>query len=193
MIDMRSSKPNSMTPWNCVICAIDPGKVSGVAIYRLSKLFDYGRTHEGAVEEWVGGAWDSAMCTSTPLIFVIERHNHHGKWNDAGLAGVSESVGVWKHYIQQLPVIKPRGWSPKILRVKVDEWRSGIFGHCRAPRTCFDKKTRKMTTDKRYWKQVACQRAGVTDHNEAEAILIGEYATKWWKVGTCTGVKPIGG
>jgi hypothetical protein len=196
---MIIKKPNSNTPWNSVILAIDPGKISGVAIYVNGAKLGSGiiPDNKDDIEQpvlWEGYDWtrqagECAQINKIPLIVVIESHVIHGKWSAQAMAGTAESVGVWKHYIEQLPELK---WKPKILRVPVDEWRKGIYGTCRAPKTKqFTKHNRKIIVDTRdYWKHRACITAGVEDNDEAEAILIGRYASKWWKVGECAGVKP---
>ena len=189
------TKPNSIKPWRCVILAIDPGKEWGADIHVngewiCSGNWDYPQGY--TIQEWCELAWGYAKDNNIPLIVVMESHTRHGKWNTAGLTGVAESVGVWKHYIEQLPKLK---WKPKILRVPVDEWRKAIYGFCRLrSQPHFDKETRRIhdaPTGRDTWKRIACKTAGVDSDDEAEAILIGRYACHWWKVGNCAGVKVV--
>jgi hypothetical protein len=162
----KQTKPNSYTPWNCVILAVDPGQKSGVAIYRAGELVKSGTNHDKPLPYWcriaaletTGPDYDEI-----PLIVVIESHVVHGRWSAKAMAGTAESTGVWKEYVSRLEGLK---WKPKVLRLPVDEWRSGVFGKCRTP----------------VW---AAQGA------EGKRDLIGRYATRWWKVGDCAGVKAI--
>lgn len=192
---MDRKKQNSLVPWECVILAVDPGKISGVSIYNGGALRDSGidmasyldETEEVRdIDSWVWSAYSDAESQDIPLVAVIESHVMHGKWSAQAMAGTAESVGVWKYCIAQLPKLR---WKPKVLRVPVDEWRKGIYGHCRSKVAHFRKNDRSVEYDGRdYWKKMARHAAGVEDDNEAEAILIGRYATQWWKVGEQAGV-----
>jgi hypothetical protein len=181
----KKTKPNSYTPWNCVILAIDPGRKSGVAIYRAGELVKSGTNYDKPVPYWCRMA---ALETTgpdydeIPLIVIIESHVVHGRWNAAGFAGTAESAGVWKEYVGRIGGLK---WKPKVLRLPVDEWRKGIYGSCRRPKHMFDNDGRQ------YWKWMAREAAQVEDDDAAEAILIGEYACKWGKVGEQSGVTAI--
>jgi hypothetical protein len=179
----KKAKPNSYTPWNCVILAIDPGQKSGVAIYSQGLRVTSGTNHDKPVPYWVRIAGRVARAENIPLIVVIESHVVHGRWNAAGFAGTAESVGVWKEYIGKLEGLK---WKPKVLRLPVDTWRKGIYGSCRRPKHMFGNDGRA------YWKWMAREAAQVEDDDAAEAILIGEYACKWGKVGEQSGVKEVG-
>ncbi len=184
---MKPKKPNSIRPWRCVILAVDPGQHWAAAIYKNGNLITSDHASGNSISNMCDCAMHFAINDELPLIAVIESHTQHGKWGPQQMAGTAENVGVWKHYIDEMPEMK---WTPKVLRVQVNEWRRGMFGHCQQGKhTLFDKTTRKGLEGRDYWKALACQRAGVENDDEAETILIGEYATKWWKVGECAGVR----
>lgn len=190
-------KPNSLVPWECVILAIDPGADSGIAIYKNGILEASGKQPTyaalGTLQAWCQHARRLALrgwhigAKEIPLIVVIESHVIHGRWSASAMAGLAEHTGAWKACIAELPRMR---WKVKVLRVPVDEWRKGIYGHCRSKAPRFRKNDRHVEYDTgQYWKEMAVGATGVEDHNEAEAILIGRYASKWWKVGEQAGVK----
>lgn len=166
----------SLAPWRCVILAIDPGKRGGIAIFRGGTLVAYGDGAKNATEIARAYADDDRL----PLVVAIEDWTTWGKWSYAAKMGLAESVGEWKARVNAMPRRRP---TTKIVRIKLDAWRKAIYGFCRA-KSGFD------------WKEQAIYSANmrhnvrVSDHNIAEAILLGEYACRCPEVGRLAGVLP---
>jgi len=165
----------SYTPWPCVILAIDPGKDSGISLWLRGKLVAYGLDGEGP--DMVAFAYATAEETGLPLVVAIEDWPGWQR-GSRGRAGLNESVGVWKHRVAQLPRRRP---TTKIVRISLQEWRRAIYGYAVRPKG-YDWKALAVRTVSTYHIKFGGS-IDVQDHNVAEAILIGEYATRAWKVG----------
>lgn len=180
-------------PHPVVILAVDPGKVSGVALYHAGKLIDHGTADiakivRRGIASWPDVGWADGEAYGMRLVVAIESHNPHGRWGFNAQQGLAESVGVWKAAVNALPKRRP---VTRIVRIPVDAWRKAIFGVCRLkPHPVADATTQ--------WKFMAIQAVQqrhnltVTDHNEAEAILIGECASKSGEVAKVLGKRERG-
>ena len=72
-------------PWQCVICAVDPGKFSGVSYWVCGRLSGHASVIK--VSDYVSSAYAIAQIRSLPLVFVIEKHSPYGKWGHAQKEG----------------------------------------------------------------------------------------------------------
>ncbi len=173
---------DSYKPYNAVILAIDPGKVSGAALFKCGELKYHGPVDsfgkmQNAVQRAAAGAgsYVTQDGKGLPLVIVIERFVPHGKWSAASRAGLNENVGMWKAAIAELP--KRRNYGPYVVRVYPQTWRGKLYSAAGPG---------EFTSDG--WKDVAVGYVEnaysiTTDHNTAEAILIGRWSCRAGSVG----------
>lgn len=171
----------SYSPWACVILAIDPGADSGFALYDHGELLEWGNAHSfGMMRVAAERAHMHAEFIGAPLVIVIESHSVWAGWGAKQREAVIENVGEWKLAIKQLPKRMP---VTKTIRVNVSTWRSTVLGKVRAvskaevKAVAFAIFKAKLATD--------------IDHNTAEAILIGHWATHAGEVGALPGIHAI--
>lgn len=183
----KPKPPASHRPWAAVILAIDPGADSGAAIFDHGKLLQWqaAKTY-GGMKRIALEAHEHAAFINAPLVCVIESHSVWSGWSAKAREGVIENVGLWKNAIKGLPARRP---TTKIVRVNVSTWRARMLGksskgeHRNFKSEALIMATTKMTIDN--------LRDPGLDHNTAEAILIGHWATRAGEVGALPGVKPI--
>lgn len=166
-------------PLPCVILAIDQAAVSGWAIWAQGKLMQSGYTKTIPQQApVVADALELAALQSLPLVVVFEDHSdiplqartrqdqfRRGETperNTATILGMGAARGRWETTLA-LAGVPRRRW----LKVPSKTWRhlQGITGD---GNEC-----------KRIAKQLAARHAGrhIGDHNQAEAICIGWWAT----------------
>ena len=173
--------PPSYTPWNCIILAVDPGEKWGAAIFRRGDLLVNvnSMNMEASIGGVTGRACRIADYNRLPLVVAIETWVPWGRWTFASQMGLAESVVPWKQAVAALPRRRP---TTKIVRIILGDWRQAIYGF-RQKRSGYDWKAHAIET-------VRLRRGiDVIDANEAEAILIGEYASRCGEVGKLPGVK----
>lgn len=177
------------TPNRCVILAIDPGKVSGVAILRNGELWNCGITiDDGGVTDWRLGRLDwvrraywRARDWRLPLVIAAETWTRHGL-STAALIGLGAEWGEWKNGIKRFPRMKP---TIKIVRYRPMAWRQAIFGKrlWTLTREQWDEKT--IAYARGQWPSFAEE----FDRDSAAAACIGLVASRDEKVGKLPGVR----
>lgn len=178
--------PPAMKPWLCVVLAIDPGALSGWALFVRGKLVDFGEGNKPLDRRLACyRAATTANDNGLPLIIVGETWTRHGDWSFESTLGLGAAWGRWLEGIDEAPQVNIGQWrGPKIIRVLLDDWRRAIFGSRSMQYT-------NHTSDE--WKDMAVRRARVTPRaegvwhsdngNVCEAILIGEFGTRSGEVG----------
>lgn len=146
--------------------AIDPGRVSGWAIF-----IDGDRVTSGVARNAVDRANAAqfaryfAESRASTLIVVAEKWTPGGKFAGARtMAGLGASWGLWIAAIENAAIPKSR-----VFRVHTQTWRAGVLGGGRGiTREQWDMRAQHL----------ACALAGLDaiDDNEADAICIGAWA-----------------
>ncbi len=157
-----------MTPHRCIILAIDPGKVSGWAIWRDGACIGSGvaRTHDDRAYA-VRFAEDYRQTFALPLVVVAEKWTPGGRFAGARtMAGLGAQWGLWLAALEAGGVPKAR-----VLRVHTQTWRARVLGG-------------GWGVTSAQWDALAQRRARVElgfdreiDDNEADAVCIGAWAT----------------
>ncbi len=171
-------------PDHVVLC-IDAGATSGYALVRMSPtsrpvsaqrmLIDRGTVRAEDASELVPRLVGRAM--GLPLLVVGE------KW---ALAGMHRMVGAnlhaaWKQWEYPLLRVVPKS---RIIRVYPQVWRKAVFG--RGNLRSEQAKRRAVQRAQAEWSP------HVTDHNEAEALLLGTWAQHAPEVHEAARLKPRG-
>jgi hypothetical protein len=158
----------SLTPHACVLLAIDPGEVSGWALFEYGHLVGHGACKHGHAAV-IDQAIESARAAQLPLIVVAERWTAGGWQSHATLLGLGAAWGVWAEALRVRGVAKRR-----IVRVYPQTWRAATLGG------------RQRSSE--LWKQAsmayAKTRFGVTVGGDvADAICIGVWGAHAGLVG----------
>lgn len=152
-----------LMPNNCVILGIDPGKVSGWAIFHKANFIDAGiaKTNGERLSSF-NRALDLSRLWEVPLIIGREVWSAGGWASHKAMIGMGSAWGKWEVLLEEVP-------KSRILTVTPATWRKKILG----------------LDPGRYIKEQAKQTAVVycrvkfsrdlTDHNAAEAICIAYY------------------
>jgi hypothetical protein len=169
----KAKLPASLTPHDCIVLAIDPGKVSGFAIFVKGFLVwsDSARTHADRFDP-ASWAMSEAREWGLPLMVVAEKWTPGGRFAGARtMAGLGASWGLWLAALEDAGIPKAR-----IIRVHTQTWRAATIGGGRG-------------IDTQEWKRRARVRASqeagllVEDDNAADAICIGLWAIRSGEVG----------
>lgn len=166
-------------PLPCIILAIDPGRRSGHAILNHGELVAYGSCDVATpeLEEIMRNALELALNAGLPLVLVGET------WGRGGPMGLSQWMALgaaWNRWKWALQVAWQDqkdehsndrvNWAPKVTTIHVSTWRSGTYGKRLEPGTY--KSTAVEVANKRHG-----IRLQPNQHDAAEAILIGEFAS----------------
>ena len=172
-LPVRPLQP-TYTPHACVILAIDPGEVSGFAIfaYGVPKQSGIVRARDSLGRNFiVGSAVEMARSYKQPLVVVAEkwplRVSGGAGWRPAGAP--RESWGMWLVAINDAAIPKRR-----IVRVQVGQWSAAILGN------------RQLKTEARRARSIALAKSRfgrVASHDEAAAICVGLWASHAPEVG----------
>jgi len=150
-------------PHRAVVLGIDPATKSGYSIFVQGKLRSSGivssaRARMSVIEEAVRFMSSSSM----PLVVVVEDWSPGGWKSWKAIASVFESWGRWSEQLDLLGI-------KKVVRVQVDTWRRDLYGPQKMGRRGL-KDLAKARVGSVYKKSVT--------HDEAEAILIGEWGCR---------------
>jgi hypothetical protein len=176
--------PDSYTPHDCVILAIDPGNVSGWAIVsprrsavdaKQSVTVWSGRTTAGPKNHIVEMARDAATNdVMRPLIVVAETWTtgdpvHDRRMRAATMLGLGAAWGRWSDALDAVGVPKSR-----ILRVNTSTWRAKIIGGPMNRTTEEWKRLALLHAQQRF--PVRAPSGQVSSDDEAEALCIAAWA-----------------
>ncbi len=153
-------------PHPYVVLAIDPGKVSGWALFIEGDYITSGTARDYADRNNAArlGA-DAADTSKRPLVVVAEKWTPGGKFAGARtMAGLGAAWGLWLAALEvaEVPV-------SRVLRVHTQTWRAAVLGG-------------GWGVTSREWDARAQRHARVVtgrdelDDNEADAIGIGAWA-----------------
>ena len=143
------------------IIGIDPAEAgdSGLSLWVRGKYVDsiFGNVWESGFSQSVFSLWEDWVCTQDELLVYHELPPGHGHRVACSL---SRGTGMWLAMFQGMGLKKLN-----CKGVAIRSWKKAIYG-C-VPKE--DSKTRALDKVKEMDIKV------VVDHNEAEAILIGQY------------------
>jgi len=150
----------------CVILAIDPGKRCGWSIWIAGRLATHGTATPGEEFGIVQAARVFEAEESIPLVVVAEKWTAGGPFAGARtMAGLGAAWGRWDGALRacQHPM-------RRVVRVYPQTWRAAVL----APRWGATSEQLKHLSA-----TVASSIVGdpILDHNEADAINIGKWAT----------------
>lgn len=175
--------PDSYTPHDCVILAIDPGNVSGWAIVsprraaadpKQSVTVWSGRV-TGGPKHIVEMARDAATNdVMRPLVVVAETWTtgdrvHDRRMRAATMLGLGAAWGRWSDALDAVGVPKSR-----ILRVNTSTWRAKVIGGPMNRSTEEWKRLALLHAQQRF--PVRAPSGKVTHDDEAEALCIAAWA-----------------
>lgn len=170
----RTKKPKlaaSHTPHDCVVLAVDPGKVSGYALFCRGELQDSYEVTSADVREYcVNHAVNLSDNERLPLVVVAEKWTAGGWRSAASMIGLGAAWGAWAEQLERYGVPKRR-----IMRVYSQTWRAAVIGG--AQRSSAAWKTAAMQRARPVFKGVHGTSTFVGP-DEAEAICIGLWAIK---------------
>lgn len=170
-----------------LVAAIDPGKVSGWALFQTAhnhfggeraSLLRFGTTKSAGQRRTVARyLFDQAIDLREPIAFVFETWPPHGKWGAEVKFSMGESRGRWLEQIETQWYEQADVMSHSFLITKAltNDWRRAMFSD--GGRFLKNQKSK-------VWKSLAVNRARVLwsaenpTGDEAEAICIGEYGCK---------------
>lgn len=168
----------------CCILAIDPGKCSGVALFRHGELItcDSCDVATQELEDHVRNALELALNATVPLVLIGETWGKGGPMGMAQWQALGAAWLRWKWALQEAWQDQKDeynndriNWAPKAITIHVSTWRSATY------KRRLEKDTYKSTAI-----EVVNRRHGLQlqekQHDIAEAILIGEYASTCAKV-----------
>jgi hypothetical protein len=149
------------------VLAVDAASQSGWALYGQGRLLASGSCDlnsdevEHAVELALGGP-GAPRLRKQATVLVLEKPFRSG--HVSAYVGLGAAIGVWKR-----AWFRAGGGVRRIVRVQAMSWRARVLGAVRG-------------ASREQWKALAIQRAramfpGVSDDNQAEAILIGFWAS----------------
>lgn len=183
--------PDSYTPHDCVILAIDPGRVSGWAIVsprraatdtRQPVTVWSGQTTDGPKNHIVEMARDIATNdVMRPLIVVAEtwtagNREHDRRMKAAVLLGLGAAWQRWVTAFDEIGVPKSR-----IVRVNTATWRSKVIGGPMNRSTEEWKRLARMHAEQRFRERR--QQDAIPGDDEAEALCIAAWAMYAGRVG----------
>lgn len=188
----------AIEPHRCVILAVDPSlKRSGWAVFLDGDLVAHGTApaeHIDRVREVVLRALEVAETYRRKVVLVGEEWGRGGRMASVRTAGgLGAAWGTWKAVALSTPLGKSKIARSRILRVPVATWRARFGLNSR------------MGTEwlKKAAVRVANARLGLElkddAHDEAEALLMGVWATRAGEVGrvlapaTATGTRKVVG
>lgn len=184
----KPTPPDSYTPHDCVILAIDPAKDSGWAILPppSSSIDAMSRHGEGGHAVAVNLAREVCMRTRRPLIVVAEtwttgNREHDRRMKAAVLLGLGAAWQRWLAEFDRIGLPKSR-----VLRVNVATWRSKIIGGAMNRTSDEWKQAAKQVATGRF---PALDRASLPlfepelNDNEADALCIALWARQAGVVG----------
>ena len=123
----KPSLPVSYKAHRCVVLAIDPGKVSGWALFLCGRLIAVGTVRKASeLQKVIDDAQQLAHKESLRLIVVAETWEAGGWKSHKQLIGMGASWGRWALALELAghPV-------RRIVRVSVQTWRSVVLGGAR--------------------------------------------------------------
>lgn len=150
----------------CVVLAIDPGRISGWAVFVDGEYTASGvaKRHQDRLEA-ATMAVVAAEQWHLPLVVVGEKWTPGGKFAGARtMAGLGASWGLWTAVLEEAEIPKAR-----MIRVHTQTWRARVLGGGWGVRTAeWDRRARMRAS--------AVVGSDVWDDNEADAICIGLWA-----------------
>lgn len=168
----KPKPPPTFRPWRCVILALDPAEITGWAVWSMGKIADHGEfkiyTDDGVTEviRVVEIAKYYAAQLEVPWVAVCERPfgGFHGM-------GETSAVGYWKFAMRnaQLPLAR-------IGHVYPSTWRARVLSKGMAGKPRDVVRAEELVRAR----SIA---ADVHGHDEAAAIMIGQWATQAGEVG----------
>lgn len=179
----KPAPPDSYTPHDCVILAIDPGSVSGWAIVSPRRATVHARqpvtvwsgcSSDGPKNHVVEMARDAANDVKRPLIVVAEtwttgNREHDRRMKAAVLLGLGAAWGRWYDALDAVGVPKTR-----ILRVNTATWRAKVIGGLMNRSTEEWKRLAQLHAHQRF--PVRTPSGKITSDDEAEALCIAAWA-----------------
>lgn len=161
-----------MTAHDCVILAIDPGAVSGWAVFIRGERRSSGRIPEREPatlrlnrHDVVMMAKDAADNENLPLVVVAEKWTAGGWASHLTLVGLGAAWGEWRAALDRWGVPKRR-----VVRVYSQTWRAAVIGGRQ-------RSTEKWKASARLVAQAQCRTLAIDD-DQAEAICIGLWALR---------------
>lgn len=146
-----------------VLLAIDPAKCSGWAIFVDGKYHSSGSGELNRYErDTIVETVEMLAGDSGEVAIAMETWSLHGKWSNLAKMSVCEQAGRW------LDSIEVYALRPRVVRVRVDEWRRGLFGRGNM------KSEAAKAMAMRQARGVLGRHA--VDDNEAEAVCIAAWA-----------------
>lgn len=174
-----------MKPWPVAILAIDPGACSGVAMYHGGGC---ARSASAAVmDQWriVSDFETRCIQWGLPGVLVIENSTPHGRWGAKAYAGLHANRAMWLQVWSKASEGSKRLAKKRVVKVYPATWRARLFG------------TGVMRGDTARTMAIAHVREefdlDIDNHNQAEAICIGQWATYAPEVGAVLSKRIKGG
>jgi hypothetical protein len=150
------SRPRArVTPWPCVILAVDTATRSGWSLWRHGRLVDSGEVDvldDGAARGVVSRA-RGAAASGDPVVLVLER-----PWSQKNFG---PAKAIWGRAWDDLAPVKSHR-----LQVYPQTWRGALFG----------KVKKGMARDYEWARAVMLTNNQQMGHDEAAAICIGSWA-----------------
>ncbi len=182
---MSRKKKRKLPPYPqalpCVIVAIDPGATAGWAIYLEGRTVSWGAadSYDSArIERVLTEASTLAELHHLPLVVVGETWNRGGPMGLSAWQGLGAAWGAWQQAIKRMRA-NGRGQqlvASRVMRVSTSTWKAA-FGLSRVKRDAIKAASLAVVRD----------RLGIhlapDQHDVAEALLIGEWATRAGAVG----------
>jgi len=165
----KRKAPPVHRPWQATVIAVDPGKVSGWAIFRHGTYMTSGllkRTDNVGMSEVADTAVALAKSLGVPAVLVLEYHPWAGTGN--ARAGLEAAREAWRIAWRQAG-----GHVGKVVNANVATWRGNVLGVTRGPMVLLYERehARRLT------------RKADVSQDEAAAIGIGVWASRAGEVG----------
>ena len=161
----------SLQPWRAVVLAVDPGEVSGWAIYAHGKLVTFGQCdvfdHAEVAKIVRAAAITMAELSSLPPVLVLER-----PWSARTLG---PSRALWGKAWEMAGMSARR-----IVRCYPARWRAQLFGggmHCA-------KQEHVRRVEQLRAQAIAARGNAPIQHDAAAALCIGAWACRAAEVGS---------
>jgi len=148
------------------VLAVDGARTSGWAVYERGALRGSGVCDRDSDEVIRACLLALGGPSATPLrrmatVMVIEKPYASG--HASAYVGLGAAIGIWGREFR-----RAGGGAEREVRVSPNDWRSAVLG--------------RMRLKREQWKALAVQRVrslypGISDDDQAEAILIGHWAS----------------
>ncbi|MEM9072855.1 MAG: hypothetical protein AAGE52_30390 [Myxococcota bacterium] len=161
-----------MRPWPATILAIDPGETSGAALFVGGRLQGVWRV-SGAdpAKQVVAVAQETERETELPLVVVLETWAGNIPGGTVTASGLGSAAGMWRAVLELAKHPKRR-----TLKVNPMTWYARLIG---------GRKTRgkDKVVSAMLLRFPELKRSKGIDHNVAEAVAIGVWASRAGEVG----------